>query len=126
MEKDQADTPERTRLTRFDEPAAGWRYAPAWQPFDPRDYGNRRTRRASNWTAAALVAGVAVTTGYLAHNVPATGTSSSTGHAKTRHHTRRSAAVPGAPAVQAPAPAVQAPVVTSGGSGARGGGGGGD
>jgi len=117
MENDRADEPERRRLPRFDEPPAGWRYAPVWQPVDPRDSGVRRTRRASNWTAAALVAGVAVTTGYLAHNSPAsTGTS---GPAKSRNHTTK-------PAVQAPAPAVQAPVVTSGGSGARGGGGGGD
>ncbi len=121
MENDRADEPERRRLPRFDEPPAGWRYAPAWQPVDPRDSGIRRTRRASNWTAAALVAGVAVTTGYLAHNIPATSTSTS-GHARSRHHTTK----PVVQAPAAPAPAVQAPVVTSGGSGARGAGGGGD
>jgi hypothetical protein len=38
------------------------RYAPAW-----RDSGMRRTRRAANWTAAALVAGVAATSGYFVH-----------------------------------------------------------
>jgi hypothetical protein len=32
-----------------------------------RDAGVRRVRTMSNWTAAALVAGVAVTSGYFAH-----------------------------------------------------------
>ena len=34
-------------------------------PLDRRD-GVRRVRHASNWTAAALIAATAVTTGYLA------------------------------------------------------------
>jgi len=60
------------------------------------------------WTAAALIATVAATTGYLAHAIPVTaGSSSSTGTT----HTGKSASV-------APnGPAVSGPVVTSGGSG---------
>jgi hypothetical protein len=45
--------------TRYE---SGDRYALAW-----RDSGVRRTRRASNWTAAALIAGVAATSGYFVH-----------------------------------------------------------
>jgi hypothetical protein len=33
--------------------------------------GVRRVRRAANWTAAALIAGVAAATGYFAHHPPA-------------------------------------------------------
>ena len=52
-------------------------YAPAW-----RDSGVRRTRRASNWTAAALIAGVAATSGYFVHataNSPVGAASGTTG-----------------------------------------------
>jgi hypothetical protein len=67
--------------------------------------------RVSNWTAAALVAAVAATTGYLAHAIPAT-SSAGTGTG-TSTHTK-------SPGVAPAYPAVQAPVVTSGGSGAGG------
>jgi hypothetical protein len=88
-----------------------------------RDEGVRRVRRMSNWTAAALVAGVAVTTGYFAH--AATGASQqattpgtvSTGPPGTT----------GQPGTTAPGhkASVTHPVATSGGSGVTGGGGGG-
>ncbi len=58
-----------------DRPAG--RYAPAW-----RDSGVRRTRRAANWTAAALIAGVAATSGYFVHaaaNSPVGAASGTTG-----------------------------------------------
>lgn len=111
-----------------DRAAAYWRAAGTPMPPDMRDFGARQARRASNWTAAALVAGVAVTTGYLAHTAPA-GTSASV-HKRHGHHHRgaatRQAGQTGQTGV-APTyvpPPVRAPVVTSGGSGARGGGGG--
>ncbi|MGA8296603.1 MAG: hypothetical protein WB770_06140, partial [Acidimicrobiales bacterium] len=53
---------------------------------DLRDAGLRRVRRVSNWTAAALIVGVGVATGELAHAFPPTsgsyatnGATSSTG-----------------------------------------------
>jgi hypothetical protein len=50
------------------------RYAPAW-----RDSGVRKTRLASNWTAAALIAGVAATSGYFVHAAaPPAGSTSGT------------------------------------------------
>jgi hypothetical protein len=79
-----------------------------------REDGVRNTRRASNLAAAALIAGVAVTTGYLAHSIPTTGagtTSSTVSHGK---------AIAGAHG----SPVVGGPVVTSGGSGAVAGSGG--
>lgn len=121
MDNDRPDRLERVRLPGFEERVAAgrhthtWHAQPSWQPpYPPRDYGARHTRRVSNWTAAALVAGVAATTGYLAHAIPATGAKSGT--SKPKAHTSAPAVVP----VQ---PAVQAPVVTSGGSAGRGGGG---
>jgi hypothetical protein len=137
MDDDQAGGPDRVRLPGHDEPP-GYRppaytwprddygtpdgYGPpgGYWPGYTRDGGIRSSRRASSWTAAALIAGVAATTGYLAHSIPATGTSSGTGQAAHKHKSH------GRTVVRAPsAPVVQAPVVTSGGSGAAGGGGGG-
>jgi hypothetical protein len=66
------------------------------------------SRRVSNWTAAALVAGVAATTGYLAHAIPATSNNGTSTQTKS-------------PAVVPSQPAVQTPVATTGGSGAHGG-----
>lgn len=128
MDDDRAGGPERVRLPGHDEtsqygrPAYTWPgddYGPpgGYWPAYARDGGIRRSRRASSWTAAALIAGVAATTGYLAHSIPATGTSGGTGNGTTHK-------APGKTVVRAPsAPVVQAPVVTSGGSGAGGGGG---
>jgi hypothetical protein len=88
-----------------------------------RDRGVRASRRTSTWTAAALIAAVAATTGYLAHAMPAASTSSTTvGHTTGKHSGH-------AGAVKSGAPAANGPVVTSGGSGAVGAGrsaGGGD
>jgi hypothetical protein len=106
-----ASRPERVRLPGFDENAWAGRPAP-WPPPHSRDAGVRNTRRASNLTAAALIAAVAVTTGYLAHqSAPA---STSGGTRTTTHVGKSGAVVPGAPAVTGP-------VVTSGGSGATAG-----
>ena len=71
-----------------------------------RASGVRRVRRASNWTAAALIAGVAAATGYFAHHQPAAApaTSSVSG-------------VPGSTAAGVQKPTLNAPVATSGGSG---------
>jgi hypothetical protein len=117
MENEQGNTagqPERVRLQGFDEP--GWAGHPEpWPRATPRDVGVRTARRASNVTAAALIAAVAVTTGYLAHESAPAATSGGTG---TSTHAGKSTAVaPGAPAVSGP-------VVTSGGSGATAGRGG--
>ena len=116
MDNDRSDRPERVRLPGFDErPAPGpgpYSYTshtdPPWRSAHARDGGVRYTRRVSNWTAAALIAAVAATTGYLAHAIPATGTGTAS-HAKS-------------PVVVPAGHAVQAPVVTTGGSGGRGGG----
>ena len=138
MENDRADRPERVRLPGFDEHAGhgqpacterirtgrGDQYEPPggyWPPGHHRDSGVRPSRRASTWTAAALIAGVAATTGYLAHAIPATGGTSgtTTGNGTTRPAGKTTVVKPGTPAVTAP-------VATSGGSGAGGAGGGGD
>jgi len=136
MDEDRAGGPDRVRLPGHDE-RSGYRPAYPWprDDFGPsggywpgyaRDGGIRSSRRASSWTAAALIAGVAATTGYLAHAIPATGTSSGTGKGSA-HKAQQAHKAPGRTVVRAPsAPVVQAPVVTSGGSGAAGGGGGGD
>jgi hypothetical protein len=86
------------------EPPAGYPRGAA----SSRASGVRAVRRASNWTAAALIAGVAATAGYLAHHtqpaVPAT-----------------TVVTPGAPGGASAAspgkPALPGPVVTSSGSG---------
>lgn len=114
MENDRFDRPDWVRLPGFGERAATGPHA-AWQSAYPRDNGVRYARRVSNWTAAALIAGAAATTGYLAHSIPVT---SSTSGARTSGHAK-------SPVVAPAGPVVQAPVVTTGGSGARGGGGGG-
>lgn len=76
-----------------------------------RESGIRASRRASSWTAVALIAGVAATTGYLAQSSASTTTTSATqaNHVST-HHSGQSGS--------AQAPRVKGPVATSGGSGA--------
>lgn len=123
MDDDRSGNPERARLPGYD-PAADARYrASVWEQYQPREYGIRRTRHTSAWTAAALVAGVAVTTGYLAHNVPATSSGSGTsGKSKTSGTVKPGkarVARNSAPVVYSPV--VHSPVVTSGGSGAAAG-----
>lgn len=82
-----------------------------------RESGIRASRRASTWTAAALIAAVAATTGYLAHSAAATTGTTTTG---------QGTATPGKSTYAGRgAPAVGGPVVTSGGSGVTAGGGGG-
>ncbi len=137
----EAGQPGRSRLPGFDEDTGrGYRgdygdrggYGPYYQYAPPayvRDSGLRASRRTSTWTAAALIAAVAATTGYLAHSMQGTTSTSGTttggttgGHTTTKH--------PGqSGGVQTGTPSVNGPVVTSGGSGAaagRSGGGGGD
>jgi hypothetical protein len=63
-------------------------------------------RRASNWTAAALIAGVAAATGYFAHHPPAATPSTSI-----------VTTVPGGTAVGSHKPSLNAPVATTSGSG---------
>jgi hypothetical protein len=74
-----------------------------------RDTGVRQSRRISNWTAAALVAGVAASAGYFAHTAmsPA-GTTSGTSATGT---------VTGTGIATGQKPSVTHAVVTSGGSG---------
>ncbi len=85
MNNDRADEPERARLPGFEQPAGHERHDYAWyQDYGPpprhwqrgyaRENGIGSARRASTWTAAALIAGVAATTGYLAHAIPTSGT----------------------------------------------------
>lgn len=86
-----------------------------WErPRYERDAGVRYSRRVSNWTAAALVAAVAGTTGYLAHTIPAT-TTSTTGTTTSVTHGGKSTGLTSG------SPAVTGPVTTSGGSGATAG-----
>ncbi len=119
MENDRAEEPRQVPLPGFEEPAAARRPAYTWNsPHNgppgysgpagrPRREGIRSTRRASAWTAAALIAGVAVATGYLAHSIPTSGNATTTG-----------TSVPG----HSVSPHATVPVVTSGGSGGAGGG----
>jgi hypothetical protein len=71
-----------------------------------RAAGVRRVRRASNWTAAALIAGVAAATGYFAHHPPPATQAAST-----------VTSVPGGTAAGPHKPTLNSPVATSGGSG---------
>jgi hypothetical protein len=91
----------------------GWVRLPGYEdPPSPRGAvsaradGIRRMRSASNWTAAALIAGVAAATGYFAHHPPAAtpATSSVT-------------TVPGGTAAGPHKPTLNGPVATSSGSG---------
>jgi hypothetical protein len=63
--------------------AAGFAADAAAADTGKRDQGVRTVRRMSNWTVAALVAGVAVTSGYFVHAAsvatPGAGQSGSTG-----------------------------------------------
>lgn len=105
MANDRAGGEERVRLPGYDYPTPASR---------ARDEGIRRSRQASTWTAAALIAGVAATTGYLAHTM-ATSVGGTTYTGST---------VGKSGAVTQHGPVVGNPVVTSGGSGAVGGAGG--
>jgi hypothetical protein len=87
-------------------------YGPPGRGYPEREYarerGIRASRRTSTWTAAALIAAVAATTGYLAHSIPSTSAGTTTsGYGQPGKST----------AVNHGAPTVSGPVVTSGGSG---------
>ncbi len=100
MDHEDEERPGWVRLPGYDDDAYPRGTARA------RASGIRRTRRASSWTVAALIAGVAAATGYFAHHPPAAApaTSSVTG-------------VPGGTAAGPHKPALNTPVTTSGGSG---------
>jgi hypothetical protein len=108
MDRDDAERPGWVRLpgddddTRYQRDTAPWRGAGS-----PRAGGVRRLRRASNWTAAALIAGVAAATGYFAHHTQpaAPAVTSVTGTA------------PGATTAGPGKPHLSGPVATSTGSG---------
>jgi hypothetical protein len=107
MERDHENAPGYQRLPRPDA-AYPDDTSPSRWAGTTRDSGVRRARRVSNWTAAALIAGVAATTGYFAHAsqpaAPAAGSTSGTaGPATIGTGTHKAC------------PA--APVATSGGSG---------
>src|SRR5262249_45055447 len=92
---------------------------PGWEPLPGREApssprgaasaragGVRRVRRASNWTAAALIAGVAAATGYFAHHPP-----------PVTPATSAVTTVPGGTAAGPHKPSLNVPVATSSGSG---------
>ena len=64
MDYDYEERPGWVRLPGYEDPPYPRGSARA------RAAGVRRVRRASNWTAAALIAGVAAATGYFAHHPP--------------------------------------------------------
>lgn len=70
-----------------------------------RDEGVRRTRRAKGWTAAALIAGLAASSGYFVHAAAAPPAASTV------------QAQPGTAGVTGHKPGLSHPVATSGGSG---------
>jgi hypothetical protein len=109
MDRDDAERPGWVRLPGHDDDTGYQRDAgPGRAAANPRAGGIRRLRRASNWTAAALIAGVAAATGYFAHHpqpaAPAVTSVTGTG--------------PGAGTAAGPGqPSLSSPVATSSGSG---------
>jgi len=99
MNHDDEERPGWVRLPGYDDAAYPHGAARA------RASGIRRMRRASNWTVAALIAGVAAATGYFAHHPPAAAPASSV------------TAVPGGTVAGPHKPSLNTPVTTSGGSG---------
>src|SRR5215472_17543411 len=106
MDRDDAERPGWVRLPGYDDDTGCQRDAGPPRGA-PRTSGIRRLRRASNWTAAALIAGVAATTGYFAHHAqPATPAISTV-----------SGTAPGAGTAGPGKPTLSHPVTTSTGSG---------
>ena len=71
MDRDDAERPGWVRLPGYDDDTGYQRDAGPWRgAASSRAGGVRRLRRASNWTAAALFAGVAAATGYFVHHAP--------------------------------------------------------
>ena len=106
MDRDDAERPGWVRLPGYDDDT-GYQRDAGPPRGAPRAGGVRRLRRASNWTAAALIAGVAAATGYFAHHTqpaaPAVSTVSGT--------------APGASTAAPGKPTLSNPVTTSSGSG---------
>lgn len=90
---------------------------PGHEPPGPaassRSDGVRRVRRAGNWTAAALIAGVAAASGYFAHHLPPAGSVAT----QAPVGGQVAAAGHGVTAARPHPSSGSAPVVTSGGSG---------
>jgi len=109
MDRDDAERPGWVRLPGDDDDTSYQRDAGPWRgAASPRAGGIRRLRRTSNWTAAALIAGMAAATGYFAHHTqPAAPTVSTV-----------TGAAPGAGSTAGPGkPHLSGPVATSTGSG---------
>ena len=106
MDREDAERPGWVRLPGYDDDS-GYQRDAGPSRGAPRASGVRRLRRASNWTAAALIAGVAAATGYFAHHTqpaaPAVSTVSGT--------------APGASTAAPGKPTLSNPVTTSSGSG---------
>jgi hypothetical protein len=114
---------ERIRLPRADDEdprydAAWLAAAPSRTAHDRKSRGIRESRTAANWTAAALIAGVAAATGYFAHH-PATQAVAAAQY--TQSGTPSSGATVHG---QGGHVAISQPVATSGGSGVTAGSGG--
>ena len=103
MEHDDEVPPERVPLPRSDD------LLDVRRASVTRDGRVRRVRRLSNWAAAALIAGVALTSGYFAHATPVT--------AATSVITGQPQAGAAATAGSAQRPVLVTPVATSSGSG---------
>jgi len=108
MDHDYEERPGWVRLPGYDEDTSYPRGAAR-----ARAGGVRRVRRASNWTAAALIAGVAAATGYFAHHPPAAAPATNS----VSSVPGGTATGPGGAAAGPHKPSVNAPVATSGGSG---------
>jgi hypothetical protein len=111
MEHDYPEQPGWVRLPGYDDgpryPRGGDDPVGYWRGADSRASGVRRARWATNWTAAALIAGVAAATGYFVHHPPPAAPATST-----------MTTVPGGTAAAgAHKPSLSAPVATSSGSG---------
>jgi hypothetical protein len=114
MERDREDRPERVRLTEAEDDYYTRRPG-EFRAARYREYGVRRSRQVSNWTAAVLVAGAAAASGYFAH-AAATPVVAGTTQPGT---TVSGSAAPGSAAsgTAGQKATVAHPVVTSGGSG---------
>ena len=106
MDRDDAERPGWVRLPGYDDDT-GYQRDAGPPRGAPRAGGVRRLRRASNWTAAALIAGVAAATGYFAHHAPPAAPAVST----------VSGTAPGASTAAPGKPTLSNPVTTSSGSG---------
>ncbi|HEY7014105.1 MAG TPA: hypothetical protein VH480_15190 [Streptosporangiaceae bacterium] len=94
----------RRRLPRYDEDDGSGQDA-IRRGTIRRDEGVRRTRRATSWTAAALIAGLAASSGYFVHAAAAPSVASTV------------QVQPGSAGVTGHKPSLSHPVATSGGSG---------